>query len=474
MFPFRCGTSRNTALGCERRYCVALRAAIASLVATAALSTPAVAAPSPCTGPVAIFCPGPTTPTPTPSVQPQAQLQAPVLAPGPAGIADVGIGALSKWIEDGVGWELKQLQPFLGAGGMGGDWFAPIFGRMVNIAAALMLPFLLLGLIQALLQRDVILVLKVAFLYPLVGVAATACAIWLTQQLMAITDGMTAYMLQGLGDNLAALLTHLTATILAVAAGAALSGAGSAVAVAAALVVGGATLLIILELLLRQAAIYICLLFLPLAFSVMLWPRLQHLAVKMVEALVAIILLKFVVATILALGATAYSASPFSVGAGGDPGFVAIVIGAVVLLIGALSPLALARIVPLTEAYVQEAWNSHARGLGFAPIAAGGRQLHRLTLDRITQSQAVELAGVAAGPAGLAAALLLSQQRGAERAQVTTAAVGRSAQAADLGSSQDVEAPTGSGPAGRPSGPPPDRAPTTTDRPPGTGPSGGS
>jgi hypothetical protein len=469
MFPSNCGTSRNTALDYERRCRVALKSGVAAFVATVTLSTTALAAPIACTGPVTIFCPGPTTTTGTPSVQPQAQVQPQLSAPAPAGVADVGIGALSKWIEDGVGWELKQLQPFLGGGGMGGDWFAPIFGRMVNIASALMLPFLLLGLIQALLRRDVILAIKVAFLYPLVGVASTACAIWLTQELMAITDGMTAYMLQGLGDNLAALLTHLAATIVAVAAGAALSGAGSAVAVAAALVVGGATLLIILELLLRQAAIYICLLFLPLAFSVMLWPRLQHLAVKIMEALVAIILLKFVVATILALGATAYSASPFSVGAGADPGFVAIVIGAVVLSIGALSPLALARIVPLTEAYVQEAWSSHARGVGFAPIAEGGRQLHRVTLDRITQSQTAELAGVAAGPAGLAT-VLLSQQRGVGRSPGTAAAVGRSAQSADVMSARGVGAPTPGGPAGGPAGSPPERPPTGSDRPRGAEP----
>ena len=54
-----------------------------------------------------------------------------------------------------------------------------------------------------------------------------------------------------------------------------------------------------LEMIIRDAAIYICVFFLPLTFVAMIWPATSRWARRLVELLVAIILAKFVIVAIL-------------------------------------------------------------------------------------------------------------------------------------------------------------------------------
>src|SRR5205085_8600478 len=60
-----------------------------------------------------------------------------------------------------------------------------------------------------------------------------------------------------------------------------------------------------LEMIIRDAAIYICVFFLPLTFVAMIWPATSRWARRLVELLVAIILAKFVIVSILSLASAA-------------------------------------------------------------------------------------------------------------------------------------------------------------------------
>src|SRR5439155_13069372 len=91
------------------------------------------------------------------------------------------------------------------------------------------------------------------------------------------------------------------------------------------------------ELLMREAAVYIVVLMLPLAFAAMVWPARRVWATRTAEMLVALILSKFAVVAILALGAAALGQAG---GAGG------IMIGLVLVTLAAFSPWALLRLVP--------------------------------------------------------------------------------------------------------------------------------
>ena len=59
----------------------------------------------------------------------------------------------------------------------------------------------------------------------------------------------------------------------------------------------------------REAAVYVVVLMLPLAFAALVWPARRIWAVRAVELLVALILSKFAIVAVLSLGGAAISAS---------------------------------------------------------------------------------------------------------------------------------------------------------------------
>src|SRR6202023_1450851 len=69
-------------------------------------------------------------------------------------------------------------------------------------------------------------------------------------------------------------------------------------------VVFGAVLVWI-ELLIRASAVYVAVLFLPLALASLAWPAIAHWSRRLVETLVALILGKFVIVAVLSLAAGA-------------------------------------------------------------------------------------------------------------------------------------------------------------------------
>ena len=105
----------------------------------------------------------------------------------------------------------------------------------------------------------------------------------------------------------------------------------------------GAAFALWIELLMREAAVYVIVLMLPLAFAAMVWPARRIWAVRAVELLVALILSKFAIVAVLSLGGAAISS-------GADGGSVsAVMTGAVLVLLAAFSPWALLRLIPLAE-----------------------------------------------------------------------------------------------------------------------------
>ena len=98
-----------------------------------------------------------------------------------------------------------------------------------------------------------------------------------------------------------------------------------------------------IELLMREAAVYVIVLMLPLAFAAMVWPARRIWAVRAVELLVALILSKFAIVAVLSLGGAAISAST------GDQSVAGVMAGAVLVLLAAFSPWAMLRFVPMAE-----------------------------------------------------------------------------------------------------------------------------
>ena len=123
-----------------------------------------------------------------------------------------------------------------------------------------------------------------------------------------------------------------------------------------------------LEMIIRDAAIYICVFFLPLTFVAMIWPATSRWARRLVELLIAIILSKFVIVAILSL-ATAAITNTASLNNSGDP-FEQMIAGAALLVLAAWSPFALLRLIPMME-IAAATMGSQRSSMGAAAGSAG-------------------------------------------------------------------------------------------------------
>ena len=110
-----------------------------------------------------------------------------------------------------------------------------------------------------------------------------------------------------------------------------------------------------LELVVRAAAIELAVFFMPLALAGLVWPATAHWAKRLVEVLVALLLMKPVIVGALCLGAGAVVDV-------GDPSTA--VSGLAILLIAAFAPYALLKLVPI----VGVSAIAHLEGLSRQPI----------------------------------------------------------------------------------------------------------
>ncbi|PZS33209.1 MAG: hypothetical protein DLM58_08200 [Pseudonocardiales bacterium] len=344
--------------------------------------------------PVPVPTPGAGRPqpfaTPTPTVRPTAQPtaspgqgQPPAPAPGQIP-TDFGIQAMTHWVYNGGSWLAPQIYPMLTAPVGPTDWFGPLYQHMVNIGFLLLLLFTVLGVGCAILRRDLVLLVKVPCWYVPISMFVTALAVLFTQLLERITDGFTDYMLQGgFGDHLSTLLIRGGALLGAAVAGGVFAGSESFIAFVAVLTFIAGLALALVELIARTVAIYACLLFVPVTVVCLVWPPVARIARLMLEVIVGLIVLKFIVAAVLALSAAMLAANPVSMGPQGDPGVITIVMGAVVLLTGVLGgPFMLAKAIPFAEHQAALHWTNQPRRLADRVGLTNIRQLHTAYLGR--------------------------------------------------------------------------------------------
>ena len=100
-----------------------------------------------------------------------------------------------------------------------------------------------------------------------------------------------------------------------------------------------------IELLMREAAVYVIVLMLPLAFAGMVWPARRVWAIRAVELLVALVMSKFAIVAVLSLGGAALASGTSVAG----HSVTAALAGVVLLIMGAFTPWALLRLLPLAE-----------------------------------------------------------------------------------------------------------------------------
>ncbi len=254
---------------------------------------------------------------------------------------ELGLAAIGTWVLGGAVFALHETAKALShstAPQLESTWFSSTYWRVAGIAAVLTLPFLFAAAVQALIRSDLALLLRAVLGYLPLAMLAVAIAAPLAMLLLSASDQLSSAVSSAAGD---ASTRFLHVTGLTIAALTFLSRSPFIVFFVGLLTVAGALTLWI-ELLLREAAVYIVVLMLPLVFAAMVWPARRTWAVRAVELLVALILSKFAIVAVLSLGGAAISKSQgFSVSA--------LLAGVVLLGMGVFAPWTLLRLIPLAE-----------------------------------------------------------------------------------------------------------------------------
>jgi hypothetical protein len=225
---------------------------------------------------------------------------------------------------------------------------------MLALAVVIALPILLVSVAQSIVRADGMQAIRSAFVFLPLAAILSAVGPAMVQMLINISDWMSA----ALGANASADAQKFMSD-----AGSALAGLGAGTlnpaapvfgVLLGALIVTLGALSIWLELLLRAAAIYISVLFLPLALSAMIWPAGWRWCRRLIEFLIAIIFAKVFIVAIINLAAAGLAR-----GGLGDK-FEGVLAGGALLLMAAFTPIALLKLIPLAEAAVVTAGHQRA------------------------------------------------------------------------------------------------------------------
>jgi hypothetical protein len=252
----------------------------------------------------------------------------------------IALASINTWVVGGAQAVLNDTGAALGATTsprLQSTWFSSTYWRMAAIATVLTLPFLFAAAVQALIRSDLALLARATFGYLPLAMIAIAIAAPLTTLLLSAGDELSSFISSAAGHASAHFLARVGIDTVA------FSGLdGSAfMAFLVGLFLIAAAFALWVELLLREAAVYVIVLMLPLAFAALVWPARRVWAIRAVELLVALILSKFAIVAVLSLGGAAVGSAGHSL--------TTLMAGAVLIMLAAFSPWVLLRLIPLAE-----------------------------------------------------------------------------------------------------------------------------
>jgi len=277
------------------------------------------------------------------------------------------LDVISNWVASGTGSLItalatvinNQTTPDLEAG-----WLDGHYATMAYIALLLSLPLIFATAITAIVRQDAgPLIRAVAIQLPIAAVGTTV-AIDLVNLGLATTDELCALVTSNTANDANSLLLGLSQLL-----NKGVPGAGGFGLVIVCILVACGAFFLTLEMIVRSAAVYVAMLFLPLALAGLLWPPTARWGRRLAETLAALILSKFVVVAIISMAVAAVGAG---ISGGGLSGLLA---GAALLLLAGAAPFTLLRMVPIVEAGMM----GHLEGAGgraSAPLQATQQKLH--------------------------------------------------------------------------------------------------
>jgi hypothetical protein len=288
------------------------------------------------------------------------------------------LDALTASLSSSASWLLGHLIDLINQAtpvNFGTTWFSSRESAMLDLLELVVLPVLMAATAAAVLKQDLRRLGRIwAVGLPLALVAGVG-GVQFADLALSATDAMCQVISAGGNGQLSGHFSDLMFAGL-------LNGAPQIIQVIVFVLMIIGAVLVWIELLLRAAAVYIAMFFMPLALGAYIWPATANITKRTLEVLLALILSKFVIVAALTLGLAALSS-----GTSADD---AISAGAILLIAG-FAPFTLLRLAPVVEA----AAIAHLEGVSRRPFRAASRA-----------------AAVVAAPAqNPAARLLLSRMR---------------------------------------------------------------
>ncbi len=302
------------------------------------------------------------------------------------GIGNGIFDQITSWVSEGTVWLIEQVvdeiekstTPNLTSKG-----FLAQYGQMAQIATVLAAATLLLAILEAVTQGSWALLGRVVFVNVPVAFLATSVGFAIVQLLLAATDGM-CHAIAAAADEHSARFFKSAIKSLSEAggtAGATVSGGNPAseaegavatpvfVTFLAAIIGAFAAFFVWIELLMRDAAVYVSALFMPLAMAASIWPRWLGVLRRMCELLVVVISSKFVIVSIIALAA--------SLAAQGE-GIEPLLAASALMLLACFAPFVLFKFVPIAEGAMAAAYGRRSASGGAMSGLHMASEIHML------------------------------------------------------------------------------------------------
>jgi hypothetical protein len=254
----------------------------------------------------------------------------------------------------------SSSSPNLDQGWWTGPQAGDMRGAVLSFAAALMVGFVLLAVIQGLMSGDATLMVRSAFAEAPISVFAVVVLAAVTQALLAVTDAASAMVLAHAPESLRAFFSGFGSA-------ATVTTQGVAGAVMFVVFILGA-FLVWIELVVRSSLVYLLLAFSPLVLAARVWPQAKGAWHGLCRIGLAVIVSKFAISLALGLGAAAVGGGgPTSGDLGTQAGLSlgGLLVGASLMLLAAFSPFVVLKILPVFEAAVA------AQGISRMPLRAG-------------------------------------------------------------------------------------------------------
>ena len=272
-----------------------------------------------------------------------------------------GLADACKKVSDGL---LQFLSSSGGVDFHAGWWASARTHRLLAsvgaLAAALMIGFVLLAVIQGLLAGEPGAMLRAALVEVPVSIVGTVALVAVADLLLGITDAASSMVLAGAPGDLGLFVAGF---------GSASTVATGGLAAAVMLIVFRVgAFLVWVELVVRASLLYLLVAFAPLALAARVWPAAKGVFRRLCELGIALIVSKFGIALALGLGAAALAGGgpqPESTASSAGADLAGLLGGATLMLLAAFMPFVVLRLLPILETAVV------AQGISRAPTRVG-------------------------------------------------------------------------------------------------------